>query len=158
MSTLKGQQIAKNRSETIKALNRAAAAELQAAHYYRLLSLTATGMNGRELAEVFAEMAKGEWEHAGNFMERIVQLGGVPFETLSDADKISFGRAGRLPKDPSDWKRMLKDAIALEQEAIEFYHNLLLEVHTNDAVTHHLVREALEDEVEDEHKLATLLE
>lgn len=155
---LKGQQIAKNRNDTIKALNKAAATELQAAHYYRLLSLCATGMHGREIAETFAEMATHEWEHAGKFMERIVQLGGVPFETLSEADKVSFGRPGRLPKDSTDWKRMLKDAIALEQEAIEFYHNLLLEVHTNDAVTHHLVREALEDEVKDEHELASLLE
>jgi bacterioferritin len=155
---LKGQQIAKNRNDTIKALNKAAAAELQAAHYYRLLSFYATGMHGREIAEQFAEMANHEWEHAGKFMERIVQLGGVPFESLSEADKISFGRAGRLPKDPSDWRRMLKDTVALEQEAIEFYHNLLLEVHTNDAVTHHLVREALEDEVKDEHELASLLE
>jgi bacterioferritin len=155
---LKGQQIAKNRNDTIKALNKAAAAELQAAHYYRLLSLYATGLHGREIAEQFAEMANHEWEHAGKFMERIVQLGGVPFESLSEADKISFGRAGRLPKDPSDWRRMLKDTVALEQEAIEFYHNLLLEVHTNDAVTHHLVREALEDEVKDEHELASLLE
>jgi len=155
---LKGQQIAKNRTDTIKALNKAAAAELQAAHFYRLLSLCATGMHGREIAETFAEMATHEWQHAGNFMERIVQLGGVPFQSLSEADKVSFGRAGRLPKDPTDWKRMLKDAIALEQEAIEFYHNLLLQVHMNDAVTQHLVREALEDEVKDEHELASLLE
>lgn len=155
---LKGQEIAKNRSTTIKALNKAAAAELQAAHYYRLLSMYATGMSGRELAGMFGEMSGHEWEHAGKFMERIVALGGVPFERLSEADKISFGRTPPLPKKSSDWKRMLKDAIRLEQEAIEFYHNLLLEVHTNDAVTHHLVREALEDEVEDEHKLASLLE
>jgi ferritin-like protein len=157
MATLKGQQIAKNRSTTIKALNRAAAAELQAAHYYRLLSVTATGLHGREVAEMFGEMSDHEWKHAGSFMERIVQLGGVPFEKLNDAEKLSFGRVPRLPKSSSDWKRMVKDALQLEQEAITFYNQLLDDVH-GDAVTQHLVREALEDEVKDEHELASLLE
>lgn len=157
MATLKGQQIAKNRTATIKALNRAAAAELQAAHYYRLLAVTATGLHGREVAEMFSEMSDHEWKHAGSFMERIVQLGGVPFEKLGDAEKLSFGRMPRLPKKSSDWKRMVKDALQLEQEAIIFYNQLLDDVH-GDAVTQHLVREALEDEVKDEHELASLLE
>lgn len=157
MATLKGQQIVKNRAATIKALNRAAAAELQAAHYYRLLSVTATGLHGHEVGKMFGEMANHEWGHAGSFMERIVQLGGVPFEKLGDAEKLSFGRAPRRPKNTSDWKKMVKDALALEQEAVSFYNQLLDDVH-GDAVTQHLVREALEDEVKDEHELATLLE
>lgn len=157
MATLKGQQIVKNRSEIIRDLNRAAAAELQAAYHYRLLSVYATGMHGREVAEIFAEMATHEWEHMSKFMERAVQLGGVPFEKLSEADKLSFGKHYPLPKDASDWKRMLKDAIQAEQDAIEFYNDLLERAH-GDAVTQHLVREALEDEVEDEHSLAALLE
>lgn len=154
---LKGQQIVKNRTETIKGLNRAAAAELQAAYHYRLLSVYASGLHGREVAEHFAEMANHEWQHAGSFMERIAQLGGVPFEKLSEIEKLSFGRTPRLPKDPTDWKRMLKDSVQLEREAIEFYSLLLEKVH-GDPVTHHLVREALEDEVKDEHELASLLE
>ena len=155
---LKGQQIVKNRTEIIKELNRAAAAELQAAYRYRLLSVYATGMHGREVAEKFTAMAQHEWEHAGTFMERIVQLGGVPFDRLSEADKLSYNRVGPLPKDPADWKRMLKESVESEQAAIEFYSNLLGKVRDADPVTHHLVREALEDEVEDEHALACLLE
>jgi len=157
MPILKGQQIVKNRSEIIRDLNRAAAAELQAAYHYRLLSVVATGMHGREVAEKFAAMATHEWEHMGQFMERVAQLGGVPFEKLSEAEKISFGKHYPLPKDAADWKRMLKDAIAAEQDAIMFYNDLLERAH-GDAVTQHLVREALEDEVEDEHTLASLLE
>jgi hypothetical protein len=88
---------------------------------------------------------------------RIVQLGGVPFQKLSEAEKLSFGRVPRLPKSSSDWKRMVKDALQLEQGAITFYNQLLDDVH-GDAVTQHLVREALEDEVKDEHELASLLE
>lgn len=155
---LKGQEIVKNRAEIIKDLNRAAAAELQAAYRYLFLSKVASGMHGREVAETFAEMATSEWGHVATFLDRIVQLGGRPFEKLTDADKLAFGKYSLPPKDPTDWKRMLKDSIQAEREAIDFYHKLLEKVHMNDAVTMHIVREALEDEVEDEHTLASLLE
>ena len=155
---LKGQQIVKNRAEVIAALNRAAAAELQAAYRYLYLSHYATGMHGREVAERFTEMAKSEWEHVSNFLARIVQLGGKPFERVAEAEKLSYGSYKLPPKDATDWKRMLKDSLASEQEAIEFYSALLEKVRDTDPVTAHLVREALEDEVEDEHQLASLLE
>lgn len=154
---LKGQQIVKNRSEIIKELNRAVAAELQAAYRYLYLSHYASGMHGREVAEKFAAMAKGEWGHVSAFMERIVQLGGTPFQKLNEAEKFSFSRLLPVPKNPTDWKRMLKDSIRGEQDAIQFYFDLMEKVH-GDAVTLHLVREALEDEVKDEHELASLLE
>jgi len=155
---LKGQEIVKNRAEIIKDLNRAAAAELLAAYRYLFLSKVATGMHGREVAEKFAEMATGEWGHVATFLERIVQLGGRPFEKVSEAEKLAFGKYLLPPKDATDWKRMLKDSVQGERDAIEFYHDLLEKVHTNDAVTLHIVREALEDEVEDEHTLASLLD
>lgn len=155
---LKGQEIVKNRAEIIKELNRAAAVELQAAYRYLFLSKYASGMHGREVAEKFAEMANGEWGHVATFLERIVQLGGRPFDKLSDGDKLAFGRYPLPPKDATDWKRMLKDSLETERAAIEFYHDLLDKVHMKDAVTMHIVREALEDEVEDEHTLASLLE
>lgn len=158
MKMLKGQEIVKKRAEIIKDLNRAAAAELLAAYRYLYLSKYATGMHGREVAETFAQMAKDEWGHVETFLERIVQLGGTPFQKLSEAEKLSYGRYLLPPKDASDWKRMLKDSLEGERAAISFYHELLKKVHNDDAVTAHIVREALEDEVEDEHELASLLE
>ncbi|MBI4461576.1 MAG: ferritin [Acidobacteria bacterium] len=155
---LRGQEIVKNRKEIIEALNRAAAAELLAAYRYLYLSHYATGMHGREVAEKFTEMAKSEWEHVSTFVERIIQLGGVPFQKLSEAEKLAFGRYLLPPKDPTNWKQMLKDSIQGERDAIDFYYALLGKVHGTDPVTHHIVREALEDEVEDEHTLASLLD
>ena len=155
---LKGQEIVKNRADIIKELNCATAAELAAAYRYLYLSKYASGLHGLEVAETFAEMAKGEWEHVATFMERIVQLGGRPFDRLGDAEKLSYAKYLLPPKDATDWKRMVKDSLEGERAAIEFYHELLLKVHSEDAVTAHLLREALEDEVEDEHKLASMLE
>ncbi|MCH6553846.1 MAG: ferritin [Acidobacteria bacterium] len=154
---LKGQEIVKNRRETIQALNQAAAAELQAAFRYLFLSHYATGFHGQQVAEKFAASAKEEWEHTSNFMERIVQLGGTPFQKLSEVEKLSFSRALPTPKNPTDWKKMVKDSLQGERDAIEFYRKLMKVVH-DDPVTNHLVRETLEDEVKDEHDLAGLLE
>lgn len=154
---LKGQEIVKNRSEIIKGLNQAAAAELQAAFRYLFLSHYATGLHGQQVAEKFAAMAKHEWEHVSQFMERIVQLGGTPFQKLSEAEKLSFSRYLPPPKDPTDWKRMVKDSLQGERDAIDFYRKLMKVVH-DDPVTNHLVRDILEDEVGDEHDLAGLLE
>ncbi|MBI2955746.1 MAG: ferritin [Acidobacteria bacterium] len=155
---LKGQEIVKNRKEIIEALNRAAAAELQAAYRYLYLSHYATGMHGREVAENFEEMAKSEWEHVSTFLKRIIQLGGTPFQKLAEAEKLSYAKFIPPPKDATDWERMLKDSIKGEQEAIEFYSDLYERIESTDPVTAHIVREALEDEVEDEHELANLLE
>lgn len=155
---LRGQEIVKNRKEIIDALNQAAAAELLAAFRYRYLSVYATGMHGREVAERFSEMATHEWEHVGSFLERIIQLGGVPFQRAGDAEKLAFGRYLLPPKDPANWKQMLKDSIQSERDAIDFYSKLLDKVRSTDPVTFHLVREALEDEIKDEHELASLLE
>lgn len=155
---LKGQEIVKNRAEIVRDLNRAAAAELQAAYRYLYLSKYATGMHGREVAERFAEMATGEWGHVGAFMERIVQLGGTPFQKPAEAEKLSYAKYALPPKDSADWKRMLKESLEGERAAIGFYHGLLTKLNNDDPVTAHIVREALEDEVEDEHKLACLLE
>jgi len=155
---LRGQEIVKNRKEIIDNLNKAAAAELLAAFRYRYLSVYATGMHGREVAERFTKMANHEWEHVGTFLARIVQLGGIPFQRLSEAEKLAFGRYLLPPKDPANWKQMLKDSIQSERDAVDFYSKLLEKLRETDAVTHHIVREALEDEIEDEHELASLLD
>ncbi len=66
---LKGQEIVKNRKQIIEWLNRAAAAELQAAYRYLYLSHVASGMHGREVAENFAKMAQSEWGHVSAMIE-----------------------------------------------------------------------------------------
>lgn len=153
---LKGQQIVKNRTEIIKILNQAAATELEAAYYYRYLSYYATGLQGRQVAEVLEIMAEGEWKHVGEFLERIFQLGGTPFKKVGEAEKNAFAKCPSPPKNPGDWKAMLKAALKMEAAAIDFYRGAMEKVH-EDPVTLHLLREVLEDEIGDEDNLAALL-
>ncbi len=154
---LKGQQIVKNRTGIIKLLDQAAAAELEAAYYYRFLSHYATGLHGRQVAGAFSEMSESEWRHVGELMERIFQLGGKPFEKLSQAEKTAFAKCPPVPAKANDWKALVKAALKMEQQAIDFYRGCMDDVH-EDPVTLHLLREILEDEVGDEDNLASLLE
>ena len=154
---LKGQQIVKNRAGIIKLLNQAAATELEAAYYYRYLSLYATGLHGRQVASAFSEMSESEWRHVGELMDRIFQLGGKPFDKVAQAEKNAFSKCPSVPKKANDWKAMVKSALKMEQDAIDFYRGCMDDVH-EDPVTLHLLREILEDEVGDENTLAALLD
>lgn len=154
---LKGQQIVKNRAGIIKLLNQALAAELEAAYYYRYIAHYATGLHGRQVASMFSEMSESEWRHVGEIMDRIFQLGGTPFEKLSQAEKTAYGKCPPMPKKANDWKAMVNAALKMEQTAIDFYRGCMDDVH-EDPVTLHLLRELLEDEVGDEDNLAALLD
>jgi bacterioferritin len=61
------------------------------------------------------------------------------------------------PEDPSV-KALLEQNIKGEQCAIEVYNNLLETVKDKDPITYHIVLEILEDEVEHEFDLQTMLE
>jgi len=155
---LRAQEIVKNRKEVIADLNRALAAELADAYRYRFLAQWAAGLQAELVAKLFAEMSEHEWGHVGKFLKRIIQLGGRPLERLSEVEKFSFAPYKLPPKDPTNLRAMLEDSLKGEQAAIDFYAGMLRKLLETDPVTYDIIREALADEVEDEHRLATMLE
>lgn len=154
---LRGQEIVRNRKEIVAALNRALAAELADAYRYRFLANWASGLQADHVARVFSEMSDHEWGHVASFIKRIIQLGGRPLDRLSDVDKITYTPYQAPPKEPTDLRRMIEDSLKGERAAIDFYNRLASYLRDADPITHHLLCEALEDEVEDEHRLASLL-
>lgn len=154
---LRGQEIVKNRREIIADLNRALAAELADAYRYRFLALWASGLKAELLAKLFAEMSEHEWAHAGTFMKRIIQLGGRPLQRLSEVEKLSYALYKNPPRDPTNLRAMLEDSLKGEQAAIDFYASMLRKLRETDPLTYHIIRESLEDEVEDEQRLAAML-
>ncbi len=112
-------------------------------------------MRGAVVAEL-NEHAQDELRHAEMLTERIIQLG------------------GEFILDPADWKKLsncgydapinpfvmniLAQNIKGEQCAIEVYNNLLTLTRDKDIVTYNLVAEILQDEVEHEQDLQSLLE
>ena len=149
---------AKKETTLLEDLNQALAAETIAAFRYLYLSKIASGINSLPLAEMFEEMSKGEWEHASLFMERIVQLGGVPISRPTEWEKKSFHPYTEPPRRGIDLKAMIRDSLKLERSAKEFYQRLASRTRETDLITYKLAIDAMADEAGEEHKLAALLE
>lgn len=148
----------KKETTLLEDLNQALAAETLAAFRYLYLSKIASGINSPPLAKLFEKMAEGEWEHAGMFMERVIQLGGVPVSKPTEMEKKSFHPYTDPPRRGNDLKAMIKDSLKLERSAVEFYQRLAMKTRESDLVTYKLAVDAMADEAGEEQKLAALLD
>ncbi len=144
--------------DIIARLNEAIAAEALAAYRYLYLSKWMEGLETVEIAEVFGRLAGEEWSHMDRLMDRVVELGGRPLARPSEWESQSYVKYYEPPKNPRDLKPMLKDSLAVERVAIEFYRDLVQKTEGKDAVTYSLAMELLADEVKDEEFLESLLE
>ncbi len=138
----------------IEALNKALADEWLAYYQYWLGAKIVEGpMRGAVAAEL-EEHANDELRHAGMLVDRIIQLGGTPI--LKPEDWYKMTNCGyEAPEDPYV-RPVLEQNIKGEQCAIEVYKKILEMSHA-DPITHHMIVEILEDEVEHEEDLETLL-
>ncbi|KUK86081.1 MAG: Ferritin, Dps family protein [candidate division TA06 bacterium 34_109] len=153
----KGREIVgMNINQLVEELNKALADEWLAYYQYWIGAKVAKGpMRGAVAAEL-EEHAAEELEHAGQLVERILQLGGTP--VLSPEDWYKVTNCGySAPSDPQV-KKLLEQNIKGEQCAIEVYQKLSKILKDKDSITYQLVLEILEDEVEHEEDLETLLE
>ena len=148
----------KESSTVLEDLNQALAAETLAAFRYLYMSKIASGMSSLPISKLFGEMSQGEWEHAKLFMERIVQLGGVPISRPAEWEKRSFFQYAELPRRGGDLKGMIRDALKLERAAVEFYSRLAMRTRDTDIITYKLVIDTLVDEKNEEQQLASLQE
>lgn len=136
-------------------LNKAYTDEQLAYYQYWVGSKVACGRMRGIVAGELAEHAAEELKHAEMLTKRIITLGGTPL--LKPEDLLKESNCGYdEPCDPNT-KTLLKQNIKGEQCAIETYQKLLDFVKDKDPITYHLVLEILEDEVEHEEDLESLL-
>ena len=142
--------------QIVEELNKSLADEWLAYYQYWIGAKVAKGpMRGAVVAEL-EEHASEELEHAGQLVERIIQLGGTPI--LSPEDWYKVTNCGyNAPSDPQVQK-LLEQNIKGEQCAIEIYQKLSKMLKDKDSITYQLVLEILEDEVKHEEDLEALLE
>ena len=149
---------AKKDTTLLEDLNQALAAETLAAFRYLYLSKIASGINSLPLAGMFEEMSKGEWEHASLFMERIIQLGGIPVSRPVEWEKRTFHPYTEPPRRGNDLKAMIRDSLKLERSAVEFYQRLANKTRDSDLITYKLAIDAMVEEAGEEQELAALLD
>ncbi len=149
-------EIAKvNVDELVEELNKALADEWLA--YLQYLN-SAKIVNGRMFPVVVKELegiAAEELEHAGELIERIIQLGGKPVvDPKKYYDLTNCGY--EVPTE--DIPQVLKAAIKGEGCAIKVYDKIAAMTHGKDIVTYNLMIHIMEEEIDHEQRYENILE
>jgi bacterioferritin len=142
--------------KVIGLLNKAFADEWLAYYQYWLGSRVVAGPMKEAVITELTEHAQDELRHAEMVANRIIQLGGEPLMT----PRMWFDETNCGYDAPSDTfvERILEQNIKGEQCAITVYNDIIQEVGMKDHVTYNLALQILEDEVEHEEDLQSLLE
>ena len=153
----KGREIVgKDAGKIVELLNKAFADEWLAYYQYWVGARVVAGpMKDAVIAEL-NQHAADELRHAGMLADRIIQLGGTPL-TKPDQWFKKTNCGYDAPDDPSV-EKVLDQNIKGEQCAIETYNKLLKATRDADPVTYNIILDVLQDEVEHEEDLQTLLE
>ena len=140
----------------VELLNRALADEWLAYYQYWLGSKVVAGpMKDAVIAELIQHGAD-ELRHADMVTTRIIQLGGTPL--ISPEEWFKHTNCGYdAPGDPFV-KKILEQNIKGEQCAITTYNAIIQEVGIKDPVTYNVAVQILQDEVEHEEDLQSILD
>ncbi|WP_022671220.1 ferritin-like domain-containing protein [Hippea alviniae] len=143
-------------NEVINLLNKAYADEWLAYYQYWLGAKLVKGPMKDAVITELTEHANDELRHADMVANRIIQLGGTPI--LEPKKWYDFTNCGYdAPSNPVV-EEILRQNIKGEQCAISVYKSLLEITHMKDPITYNLALQILEDEVEHEEDLQSLME
>ncbi|BAL24946.1 putative bacterioferritin [Azoarcus sp. KH32C] len=134
-----------DRDTILRILNEALATEIVCSLRYRRHYYTAKGIASSAVAAEFLEHAMQEDGHAGQFAERITQLGGEPDfspDTLSARSHAEYVEGKTL-------QDMIREDLVAERVAIESYREIIQYIGLTDPTTRRLFEEVLA--VEEEH-------
>lgn len=143
-------------SKLIKTLNKAFSDEWLAYYQYWLGAQIAKGPMQKSVIAELIEHATDELKHAQMLSNRILQLGGTP--VLEPKDWYIQTNCGyHVPNDPFV-KTLLEQNIKGERCAIDVYEKIIAKTKDVDPITSNIALQILEDEVEHEQDLESLLE
>jgi len=141
-----------NVTEVIKDLTTAYSDEWLAHYQYWLTAKWIRGIDADTLKPVLEEQSLDELGHARKLAERIMQLGGKPVMHPSQLIERCGCGYKEPPKDPTNLKQVIRDVLAAEACAIDYYSKMAAKYRSTDVVTHEIFEDLLKDEVEDEEQ------
>ena len=140
----------------LELLNKAFADEWLAYYQYWVGAKVVKGPMKEAVIAELTEHAGDELRHAEMLTGRIIQLGGTPI--LKPEDWYTMTNCGYdAPEDPSV-RVILEQNINGERCAIDVYNRLLEATRDKDPVTYNIALQILQDEIEHEEDLQSLLE
>ena len=142
--------------ELLTLLNKALADEWLAHYQYWVGAKVVAGPMSDAAATELLEHATEEMTHAELLATRIDQLGGTPILTPADWFKMTNCEY-EIPNDPYV-KTIIEQNIRGKQCAISVYDDLMKKTRDTDQVTYNIALQILQDEIEHEADLQSLLE
>ncbi|KZK73820.1 MAG: ferritin [Pelodictyon luteolum] len=140
----------------LELLNKAFADEWLAYYQYWIGAKIVEGpMKDAVMAELL-QHAADELRHADMVTTRIIQLGGKPL--VSPKLWFEWTNCGYDAPDNPFVRNILEQNISGEQCAISTYHSIIEEIGMKDPITYNLAVQIMQDEVEHEEDLQSLLE
>ena len=138
----------------MESLHHAFADEWLAYYQYWVGALVVQGPTQKDVIFELKEHAQDELRHAGMLAERIIDLGETPI--LEPKNWYSHAICGYAAPTDAAIPKILEQNIKGEDCAIEFYKSLLLLTKDNDEITHKIIQEILNDEIEHKEDLEKL--
>jgi bacterioferritin len=140
----------------IELLNAALSDEWLAYYQYWIGAKVVQGKESRLVVQELEEHANEELKHATMIVDRIVKLQGRPI--LKPEDWYKKTNCGYEAPESFEVKKILQQNIKGEQCAIAVYNELLKKTKDKDPVTYQMVLDILQEEIQHEFDLQTLLE
>ena len=121
------------------------------------MSIAVEGMGYEDMSEFLGKIAKDELEHATELAERIIELGGLPTNTMGSVEKGGNAPYPGVMKNLSDYNEIIKIVTAAEAGAIEVYDKIAKKTFGKDHDTYQLACHIMGEEIGHEEMFENLI-
>ncbi|MDD5237439.1 MAG: ferritin-like domain-containing protein [Candidatus Omnitrophica bacterium] len=144
--------------DLIKDLDKAYCDEWLAYYAWWYMAQTVEGKGYEDMAEFLNKIAKDELEHAAELAERIIELGGLPTNGLSNIEKGANNPYPGVMKKLNNYDEIIKLVTSAEAGAIEVYNKIAKKTFGKDHDTYQLATHILGEEITHEEMFENLKE
>ncbi|MDP3788976.1 MAG: ferritin-like domain-containing protein [Candidatus Omnitrophota bacterium] len=144
--------------DLIKDLNKAYCDEWLAYYAWWYMAQAVEGKGYEDMAEFLGKIAKDELEHAEELATRIIELGGLPTNSLSDIEKNANNPYPGVMNNLSDYDAIIKIVTEAEAGAIEVYNKIAKKTFGKDHDTYQLAVHIMGEEIGHEETFENLKE
>ncbi len=142
----------------IKDLDRAYCDEWLAYYAWWYMAQVVEGKGYEDMAEFLNKIAKDELEHAAELAERIIELGGLPTNSLSNIEKGANNPYPGVMKKLNNYDEIIKLVTSAEAGAIDAYNKIAKKTFGKDHDTYQLATHILGEEIGHEEMFENLKE
>lgn len=144
--------------DLIKDLDKAYCDEWLAYYAWWYMAQAVEGKGYEDMAEFLGKIAKDELEHATELAERIIELGGLPSNTLGKVEKGGNSPYPGVMKDLADYDEIVKLVTEAEAGAIDVYNKIAKKTFGKDHDTYQLAVHIMGEEIGHEEMFENLKE